>query len=43
MTVTKMDHALLSFAFLGHLSAPTRRSQGKPPPEPKGRDAKSKG
>ncbi|MFZ3007420.1 MAG: hypothetical protein WA047_14735 [Phenylobacterium sp.] len=39
MTVTKMDHALLSFAFLGNLSAPARRNQGKPPPAP--RDGKS--
>lgn len=42
MTVTKMDHALLSFAFLGALSPPARRNHGKPPPAPKGRDAKSK-
>ena len=37
MTVSKLDHALLSFAFLGNLSAPERRNHGKPPPEPKGR------
>ncbi|MFD3262929.1 MULTISPECIES: hypothetical protein [unclassified Phenylobacterium] len=42
MTVTKMDHALLSFAFLGNLSAPAKRNYGRPPPEPKSRDAKSK-
>ena len=32
MTVTKMDHALLSFAFLGNLSAPAKRNYGWPPP-----------
>ncbi|WP_340644211.1 hypothetical protein [Phenylobacterium sp.] len=35
MTVSKMDHALLSFAFLGNLSAPARRNEGKPPPAPR--------
>ncbi|WP_293492698.1 hypothetical protein [Phenylobacterium sp.] len=35
MTVSKMDHALLSLAFLGNLSAPAKRNHGKPPPEAK--------
>ena len=35
MTVSKMDHALLSLGFLGNLSAPTRRNDRKPPPAPR--------
>ena len=36
MTVSKLDHALLSLAFLGNLSAPERRNDRKPPPAPRG-------
>ena len=35
MTVSKMDHALLSLGFLGNLSAPVRRNDRKPPPAPR--------
>lgn len=40
MTVSKMDHAMLSFAFLGSLSAPARRNDKRPPKVPAAKDAK---
>ena len=35
MTISKMDHAILSFAFLGNLSTPTRRTDKRAPKAPK--------
>ena len=35
MTISKMDHAILSFAFLGNLSPPARRTDKRPPKAPK--------
>jgi hypothetical protein len=40
MTVSKMDHAMLSFAFLGSLSAPARRNDKRPPKAVTAKDAK---